>query len=130
MSLSIQSSRRYNFEILLILINLQKAFDKIDKTCFIADIAVGLDVNTTRSYNQKNDNYLLLLTELLKLYPRYTFEILPIVVGATGLITTELAINLRKLKIKNIEVTADRCQRMALIGTMKIVKSVMNMKNT
>ena len=38
-----------------------------------------------------------------KLYPTYTFEILPIVLGATGLITTELAINLWKLKIKNIE---------------------------
>ena len=103
---------------------------KVDKTCFIVDVAVGLDVNTTRNYNQKNDNYVLLLTELKKLYPRYTFEIVPIVVGATGLITTELATNLRTLKIKNIEVTADRCQRMALIGTMKIVKSVMNMKNT
>ena len=73
---------------------------------------------------------MLLLTELKNLYPRYTFEILPIVLGATGLITTELAINLQKLKIKNIEETADRCKRMALIGTMKIVKSVMNVKNT
>ena len=72
---------------------------------------------------------MLLLTELKKLYPRYTFEILPIILGATGLITTKLAINLQKLKIKNIEETADRCQRMALIRTMKIVKSVMNMKN-
>ena len=73
---------------------------------------------------------MLLSTQLKKLYPRYTFEILPIVLGAAELITTELAIDLQKLKIKNIEETADRCQRMALIGTMKIVKSVMNMKNT
>ena len=99
-------------------------------TCLIVDVAVGLDENTTRNYNQKNDNYVLLLTELKKFYHRYTLEILPITLGATGLTTTELAINLRKLKIKNIEETADRCQRMALIGTMKIVKSVMNMKNT
>ena len=97
---------------------------------FVVDVAVGLDVNTTRNYNQKNYNYVLLLTELKKLYPRHTFEILAIVLGATGVIATELAINLRKLKIKNIEEIADRCQRMALIGTVKIVKSVMNMKNT
>ena len=103
---------------------------KIDKTCFIVDVAVRLDVNGTRNYNQKNDDYVLLLTELKKPYPRYTFEILPIAVGATGLTTTELAINLQKLKTKNIEVTADRCQRMALIGKVKIVKSVKNMKNT
>ena len=70
---------------------------------------------------------MLLLTELKKLYPIYTFEILPIVLGAPGLITNE---HLRKLKIKNLEEIADRCQRMALIGTIKIVKSIMNMKNT
>ena len=46
---------------------------KIDKTCFIVDVPVRLDINTTRNYNQKNDNYMLLLTELKKLYPRYTF---------------------------------------------------------
>ena len=103
---------------------------KIDKTCFIINIAFGRDVNTTRNYNQKNDNYVLLLSGLKKLYPSYTFEILSIVLEATGLITTELAVNLRKLKIKNIEETADRCRRMALIGTMKIEKSVMNVKNT
>ena len=51
---------------------------------------------------------MLLLTELKKLYPRYTSGILPIALGAAGLIATELAINLRKLKIKNIEETADR----------------------
>ena len=93
---------------------------KIDKTCSIVDVAVGLDVNTTWNYNQKNDNYVLLLFKLKKLYPRYTFEILPIVLGATGLITTELAINLRKLTIKNIEETADRCQKTALIGTNQL----------
>ena len=98
--------------------------------CFIIKVAVGRDVNTTRNCNQKNDNDVLLLTELKKLYPKYTFEILSIVLGATGLIETELAVNLRKLKIKNIEQTADRYHRMALIGTMKIAKSVMNVKNT
>ena len=96
---------------------------------FIVDVAVRLDANTNRNYNQKNDNYVLLLTELKDLYPRYTFEILPIALGATGLIKTELVINLQQLKIKNIEETADRCQRMALIGIMKDVKSVMSMKN-
>ena len=93
-------------------------------------MAVGLDVNATRNYNQKNDNYVLLLTELKQLYPSYTFELLPTFLGTTEVITTELVINLQKLNIKNIEGTTGRCQRMSLIGTMKIVKSVMNMKNT
>ena len=29
---------------------------KIDKTCFNVDIAVGLEANMTRNYNQRNDN--------------------------------------------------------------------------
>ena len=41
--------------------------------------------------------------ELKKFYPRYTFKILPIFLGATRLITNDLVINLQKLKIKNIE---------------------------
>ena len=102
---------------------------KIDKMCFIVDVAVRLDVNTTKNYHQKNNNYVLPLTELKKPYPRNTFEILPIVLGATRLITTELAINLRKQKVKNIEETTDKCQTMGLIRSMEIIKSVMNMKN-
>ena len=46
----------------------------VDKMCFIVGVAVELDVNTNRNYNQKNDNYVLLLTEYKNLYPRYRPE--------------------------------------------------------
>ena len=68
-------------------------------------------------------------SELKRLYPNFSFEIVPIVLGATGLVTSDLRKNIEKLGIVNINDTLVKCQRIALLGTMKIVKSVMRMKN-
>ena len=70
-----------------------------------------------------------LSVELKKLYPDYSVEVLPIVLEATGLITSKLTTNLQRLKIEKIKETIAKCQKLALLGTLKIVKSVMNMKN-
>ena len=104
-------------------------WNKHDNTCFIIDIAVGLDVNITKSVNLKHDNYMQLSSELKRLYPNFSFEIVPIVLGATGFVTSDLRKNIEKLGIANINDTSAKCQQMALLGTMKIVKSVMRMKN-
>ena len=68
-------------------------------------------------------------SELKRLYPNFSFEIVPIVLGATGLVTSDLRKNIEKLGIVNINDTLAKCQRMALLEKMKIVKSVMRMKN-
>ena len=60
-------------------------WNKHDNTCFIIDIAVGFDVNVTKNGNLKHDNYMQLSSELKRLYPNFSFEIVPIVLGATGL---------------------------------------------
>ena len=65
--------------------------------------------------------------ELKRLYPNFSFETVPIVLGATG--HTDLRKNLDKLGIVNINDTLAKCQRMALLETMKIVKSFIRMKN-
>ena len=70
-----------------------------------------------------------LSSELKRLYTNFSFEIVPIVSGATGLVTSDLRKNIEKLDIANINDTLAKCQQMALLGTMKIVKSVMRMKN-
>ena len=67
--------------------------------------------------------------KLKRLYPNFSFEIVPIVLGATGLVTSDLRKNIEKLGIANIIDTLAKCQQMALLGTMKIVKSIMRMKN-
>ena len=68
-------------------------WNKHDNTCFIIDIAVGLDVSITKNVNLKHDNYMQLSSELECLYPNFSFEIVPIVLGATGLATSDLRKN-------------------------------------
>ena len=104
-------------------------WNKHGNTCFIVDIAVGLDVNITKNVHLKHDNYMQLSPKLKRLYPIFSFEIVPIVLGATGLVTSDLRKNIEKLGIANIIDMLAKCQQMALLGTMKIVKSVLRMKN-
>ena len=70
-----------------------------------------------------------LWSELKRLYPSFTYEIIPVVLGATGLVLFNLRKNIEKIGVKNIKVTMLKCQRMDLLGTVKIVKSVLKMKN-
>ena len=67
--------------------------------------------------------------ELKRLYPNFSFQTVPIVLGATGHVTPDLRKNLDKLGIVNINDTLVKCQRMALLETTKIVKSFIRMKN-
>ena len=91
------------------------------------DVWVCLDVNIDKNIKQKLDNYLPLAAELKRLYPDYTFEVLPIVIGATGLVTKRTIDVFKILGILNVDDTILKCQRNALTGTMKIVKSFMKM---
>ena len=100
---------------------------KQEKKCYIIDICVCLDVNIDKNIKLKLDNYLPLAAELKRLYKDYTFEILPIIIGATGLVTASLVKNLKTLNIENVKEVTLKCQKSALLGTMKIVKSFMKM---
>ena len=100
---------------------------KKESKCYILDICVCLDVNIDKNIKTKLDHYLPLAAELKRLYEKYTFEILPIVIGGTGLVTKKTFEVFELLGIPNIEDTILKCQRSALLGTMKIVKSFMKM---
>ena len=95
--------------------------------CFILDVCVCLDVNIDKNINLKQDYYLPLAAELKRLYPSYDFEVLPIVIGATGLVTEKLFEVFKVLEVKDVDGTILKCQKCALTGTMKIVKSFMKM---
>ena len=100
---------------------------KEDKQCFITDIYVSLDVNVTKNVNQKRDDYLPLAAEFKRLYDKFNFEIIPIMIGATGLVTNDLKLMLKRIGIGNINDITLKCQKSALLGTFKIVKSFMKM---
>ena len=100
---------------------------KKEKKCYIIDIKVGLDVNINKNIDQKHDTHFLLSVELKRLYKDYTFEVIPIILGATGAITKYLKSNLEKIGIGNSSYVIRKCQMKSILGTMKVVKSVMKL---
>ena len=68
---------------------------KNENKCFIIDIYV---CHWTKTFtNRKIDNYASLTVGLHRLYPNYSYEVVPIVLGATGLITNSLVKYMTKL---------------------------------
>ena len=60
-------------------------WNKTEKICLIID--VSLDENIGKQEKIKIDKYTELMVYLQRLYSEYSFQIRPIVLGATGLIT-------------------------------------------
>ena len=104
-------------------------WNRTHKQCFIIDICVGLDINIPKNIKQKEDNYLPLAASLKELYPLYTFEVIPLVLGATGLVTKEFRVNLNKLGLCEsiISNVIEKCQLLSLKGSVSIVKSFVKM---
>ena len=89
-------------------------WNKTENKCYITDIANGLDISVGKNMNLKCDNYMQLSSELKRLYPRFTFEIIPIFLGVAGLVPSSLRKNIEKISFNNIKGTMLKCQRMAL----------------
>ena len=106
-------------------------WDLLKKHCTIVDICVPLDINVKNQEKMKMDTYAPLIVGLLRIYPSYSFEVVPIVVGATGLVTDSLVTNVRKiLGVKKVEETVSNLQQKALIGSMRVLKSALSMKSS
>ena len=105
---------------------------KKDKTCFVIDVCVPLDQNIQQNEKLRQDRYVALTVGLKRIYPEYTYTVVPIVLGATGLVTNSLVKNLRTLGFNNDgEMTelVRKLQTKALVGSMRIVKSAMALKS-
>ena len=72
-----------------------------ERKYFVIDISVGLDVNVSRNHQAK--------------------------IGATGFIDNYLKVDLEKLDVVNLKNVTKQCQKLALLGTLRIVKSFMKM---
>ena len=84
---------------------------KEHKQCFIMDIYVDLGVNVTKNFNQKRDKYLPLVPELKSFYDKFTFEIIFITIGATGLVTNDLNLMLKQISIEKINYVTLKCKK-------------------
>ena len=72
-------------------------WEKVEKECKIIDICIPLDENVKANEKEKKDKYVPLSVALKRIYPEYTFSIIPIVLGATGLVTNSLTYNLKEI---------------------------------
>ena len=75
-------------------------WNKTQNKCYI----IELDTNVGKNINLKYDNYMQLSSELKRLYPSFTFEIIPIVLGATGLVSSNLRKNIEKTVIRTLKI--------------------------
>ena len=89
---------------------------KEDKQCFIIDISVCLDVNITKNFNQKRDDYLPLAAELKHLCDKFNFKIIPI---TFGLVTNDLKLMLKRIGIENINDVTLKCQKVHYLVHLK-----------
>ena len=93
----------------------------------VIDVCVPLDQNI-----QKNEKlrYVALTVGLKRIYPEYTYTNVPIVLGATGLVTNSLVKNLTTLGFEKKDIPSLVCklQTKALVGSMRIMKSAMTLK--
>ena len=105
-------------------------WNKTKKTCHIIDVCVPLDQNVHVQEKAKIDTYTPLSISLHRLYPDYTYEIIPIVLGATGLITDSLVKSLSTIleDKKTVHSVIATMQRKALIGSMRVLKSALSKK--
>ena len=87
-------------------------------------------MNVEKNEKAKCDVYVLLSAGLKRLYPNYSFEIIPIAIGATGYVPNSLTDNLQRIGFSKdfISPLIGKLLRKALCGSMKVVKTAMQLK--
>ena len=106
-------------------------WNKEEHKCSVIDVCIPLDENVKANEKVKEDRYMPLLVGLKRLYPEYTFSVVPIVIGATGLVTNSLLSYLKEIGFekKDSKTLISNMQLKALIGSMRIMKTAMTIKN-
>ena len=95
-------------------------WDSNTNECKIIDICVPLDTNLELRDTTKRNNYIELIDQLQRIYSRYKYCIVPIIIEALGKITKKLKENLRKTGISGdrIDGLIRNMQKLALLGTL------------
>jgi hypothetical protein len=98
--------------------------------CTVIDICVPLDQNVKANEKVKKDRYLPLTVALKRLYPDYSYSVIPIVLGATGLVTKSLKKNLCDIGFdeKKTGRIIPKLQQKTLVGSMRVVKSALSLR--
>ena len=89
------------------------------------DFAVPLDHNMVKKEHEKVERYQPLAQYDRKNYATFQIQIIPVVVGAFGIIPANLPNNLAKLGIPDV---VGGLQLTALLGTRRILKNTLSLR--
>lgn len=99
--------------------------DKKGKTCYIIDVACPFDTRVEKKEKEKFEHYTDLKYELLKVWNTEVTKvyIIPIVIGALGIVTKNVEKYLEKIDFKP---GLDPLQKACLLGTARIIRKVLD----
>ena len=82
-----------------------------------------------QAYKLKQSKYIELISQLQRMYKGFKYNVIIITVGSLGAIPVNLKQNLLKVGIEEdkIRTVTHRIQRAALLGTIRIGKTILNM---
>ena len=91
----------------------------------ITDVSVPLDTNVKLREQTKRDNYTGVIDHLQRVYPMYKYSVTSVIIGALGTIPKSMETSLIEIGIKKkgIRTLIERMQKLALLGTVKVVKN-------
>ena len=92
--------------------------NKKEKTCTLIDVAIPADRNVVQKEAEKKLKYNSLCIEMWNL----KCTIVPVIIGATGIVTISLKENLETVPGKH---SIDSLQKTAILGTSHIIRKVL-----
>ena len=101
------------------------------KICSIIEFSCPLDININRQVNGKLENYGPLVRNLQTMYPKYKFQVIPVVIGPMGYISKCLISYLKMIGFNEneSEVSISKLQIKSISGTVKSFKTFLNFNN-
>jgi hypothetical protein len=95
--------------------------NKNNKTCTLIDVAIPADRNVVQKEVEKKLKYKSLCIEIQRLW-NLKCTIIPVIIGATGIVTRNLKKNLEAVPGKH---SIDSLQKTAILGTSHIIRKVL-----
>jgi len=95
--------------------------NKKEKTCTLIDVAIPADRNVVQKEAEKKLKYKSLCIEIQRMW-KLKCTIVPVIIGATGIVTRSLKKNLEAVPGKH---SIDSLQKTAILGTSHIIRKVL-----
>ena len=90
--------------------------------CTLIDVAIPADRNVVQKEAEKKLKYKILCTEIQRMW-NLKCTIVPVIIGATGIVTRSLRKNLEAVPGKH---SIDSLQKTAVLGTSHIIRKVLH----